>query len=251
MNNLLNSSKKFIKRNSSTILTCIGAIGVAATAIISAKDTVKAVKLIEAKKHENPDAKLSKKEIIKTAAPAYIPTAAISLSTIACVFGANALNKKSQASLMSAYALLDRSYKDYRNQAKEIYGEDSDKRIKESVANLYYEDNGVYKPENGKELFFDFYGLQFFESTLKEVENAENAMNQMLESKGYVGLNLFYDMLGIECIEEDYEVGWSLNTCQQQGFTGLDFTNEKIVQEDGSSFYVIDMPCSPVNDYMF
>lgn len=251
MGSIIDNSKRFIKRNSSTILTCIGAIGVTATAIVSARDTVKAVKLLEKKKSDNPDVKMDKKEIIKTAAPAYIPTAMIGLSTIVCIFGANTLNKKSQATLMSAYALLDKSYKNYRDGAKEVYGEDSDKKIKESIANLYYEDNGVYKPENGKEMFFDFYGLQFFESTIEEVENAENAMNQMLEQKGYVGLNLFYDMLGIECIEEDYEVGWSLNTCQQQGFTGLDFTNEKVVKKDGSSFWVIDMPCSPTNDYMF
>ena len=50
MNNFLNGSKRFIKKNSSTILTCIGAVGVAATAIVSARDTVKAVELLKKKR---------------------------------------------------------------------------------------------------------------------------------------------------------------------------------------------------------
>ena len=50
MNNLLNNLIRFIKRNSSTILTCIGAVGVAATAIMAAKDTIKATELVKKKK---------------------------------------------------------------------------------------------------------------------------------------------------------------------------------------------------------
>ena len=106
MSKLISNSKLFFKRNSSTILTVVGAIGVAATAVMSARDTVKAVKRIE--EHEAKGEKLSNKEKFKIAAPAYIPTVATGLSTIACIFGANVLNKKAQASLASSYALLDR-----------------------------------------------------------------------------------------------------------------------------------------------
>ena len=60
MNNLLDNSIRFLKRNSSTILTCVGAVGVAATAIMAAKDTIKATELV--KKKEGTDVKLSKKE---------------------------------------------------------------------------------------------------------------------------------------------------------------------------------------------
>ena len=45
--------------------------------------------------------------------------------SIVCIFGANVLNKKWQASIASAYALLDSLYKDYKNKVKELYGDDA------------------------------------------------------------------------------------------------------------------------------
>lgn len=45
----------------------------------------------------------------------YIPTAAFGLSTIACIMGANALNSRKQAALTSAYALINQSYKEYKD----------------------------------------------------------------------------------------------------------------------------------------
>ncbi len=37
----------FLKKNAGTILTCIGAVGVVATAVMSAKATPKAIELLE------------------------------------------------------------------------------------------------------------------------------------------------------------------------------------------------------------
>ena len=40
---------------------------------------------------------LDKLETIRTAAPAYIPVAAIGISSLICLFGANVLNQRNQA----------------------------------------------------------------------------------------------------------------------------------------------------------
>lgn len=248
MSKIIDSSKRFLKRNSSTILTCVGAIGVAATAVVSARDTIKAIEMV--KKKEEADVKLSKKEIVKTVAPAYIPTIVVGLSTMVCIFGSNMLNKKTQACLTSAYALLDRSYKEYRDEAKKIYGEDSDERIKEGIAKNRYEDSDDFSRKDGKELFFDFYGLQFFNATINELQEAEMAVNQLLLMNGYVGLSTFYDMLGIECTDWDNAVGWSLASCRECGYDKIEFTHRKIKHEDGTEFWAVDMLCQPVEYYM-
>lgn len=248
MNGLLNNSKKFLKRNSSTILTCIGAVGVVATAVVTARDTIKAVELV--KKKEGQEGKLSKKEVIKTAAPAYIPSAIVGLSTIACIFGAHALNKKTQASLMSAYALLNQSYKEYKTQAKEIYGEDADTRIKEGIAKNHYNSVPATK-NNEKQLFFDFWGLEFFESTLEEVKAAEAAVNQIMANNGYVSLSTFYNMLGIECVDLDYEVGWTPGTCAEYGYDHIEFLNDLTKNADGSEFISITMATEPLEGYLW
>ena len=127
--NLVESSKLFIKKNSSTILTCLGATGVVITSVMAVKATPKAMLLLEEEK-ENKGSELTKLEVVMTAAPAYIPAVGIGLSTIACIFGANILNKRQQAALMSAYALINRSYRDYRSKLRELLGEETDEQVR-------------------------------------------------------------------------------------------------------------------------
>ena len=133
MNKLLSGSKLFFKRNSSTILTCLGGAGVVVTTIMAVKTTPKASALLEeAKKEKGED--LTKLEIVRIAGPVYIPTILVGASTIACIVSANILNKRQQASITSAYALLDNSYREYRKKVEEVYGENANAEIQSEIA---------------------------------------------------------------------------------------------------------------------
>lgn len=157
----------------STLLTCIGAIGVIATSVIAVKATPKATKLLEASEKEKGE-KLTTIEVVKIAGPAYIPAVLVGVSTIACIFGANVLNKHSQASLASAYALLDRSYKEYRNKVNALYGEEADDKIRSEVVNDYYDEydeNIVDEESDDIKLFFDFNTLKMFRAPMSKVIN--------------------------------------------------------------------------------
>lgn len=160
----------FLKRNSSTILTTIGAIGVVATAVIAVKDTPKALRILDEAEHEKGE-ELTVKEKIVTAGPVYIPAIAVGISTIACIFGANTLNKRNQAALMSAYALLDQSYKDYKRKVSDIYGEDADKKIIEEVAKeeLEPQDNTDDTDDSNVVTIFDGTTMRSFESVLDRI----------------------------------------------------------------------------------
>ena len=150
----------------STLLTCLGAVGVVATSILVAKATPKAkleLKKAEVEKGE----KLTKIEIVKAAGPSYIPSIIMGASTIGCIFGANILNKKVQASMASAYALLDRSFKEYVGKVKELYGEDADFRVRHEVASDKYEE--YEELPDGEMLFFDYNSMQYFVSTIDQV----------------------------------------------------------------------------------
>ena len=151
----------------STVLTCIGAMGVIATSVLTAKAVPKATMLLEdAEKKKGED--LTTIEKIKVATPAYIPAILTGASTIACIFGANALNLNHQASLMSAYALLDNSYKEYRKKAEGLYGEDADDRIVQEIAKDKY-DEWFEEIEEGEQLFYDLNSMQYFTSTIDNV----------------------------------------------------------------------------------
>lgn len=160
----------FLKRHSSTILTVIGAIGVGATAVIAVKDTPKALQILEEAKQEKGE-DLTVKEKIVTAGPVYIPAIAVGVSTIACIFGANTLNKRNQAALMSAYALLDQSYKDYKRKVSDIYGKDADKKIIEEVAKEELEPRDSIDDTDDSNVvtIFDGTTMRSFESVLDRI----------------------------------------------------------------------------------
>ena len=82
MNKLLNASRLFVKKNGSTILTCIGGAGVVATSVMAVKATPKAMILLDNAREEKGD-NLTKFETIMVAGPAYIPAIVVGVSTIA------------------------------------------------------------------------------------------------------------------------------------------------------------------------
>lgn len=151
----------------STILTCLGAIGVVATSVMVAKAAPKASKILEEVKKKKGE-KLTKIEVVKETAPVYIPAIVTGTLTVACIFGANVLNKYHQASLMSAYALLDNTFKEYRGKVNEIYGEYADEIVAKELAQDQYE-RFEDIPKDEEVLFYDLNSLQYFTSTLDEV----------------------------------------------------------------------------------
>lgn len=151
--------KKGFKHSLPTILSCVGVIGVATTAILSATATPKAMRLLEEAKREKGE-DLSTLEVVKTALPQYIPAMLSGFATITCILGANVLNVRQQASIISAYAALDRAHKEYANNVKETVGEDKEDEIRQAVIRSKNLD------EYSRQLFYDMYLNQYFESTM-------------------------------------------------------------------------------------
>lgn len=232
MSKLISRSKLFLSRNTPTILTCVGAIGVVATAVLSAKATPKALVLVEQAKEEKGE-DLTKLETVIAAVPVYIPTIMTGVTTLACIFGANILNKRQQAALMSAYALLDNSYKEYKNKVEELYGEDANKEIRAELAKDHYD--GSVKASDDSLLFYDLYSERYFESTMAIVQQAEYRINRHLQMRDYVYLNEFYEELGLEPIDSGYKLGWSSGGCFERYWQNwIDFTHETTIIEDGT-----------------
>lgn len=154
----------------STILTVMGAIGVVATTVTAIKATPKAVALLEEAK-EAKQSNLSKLDIFKIVGPVYIPTTLLGLSTILCIFGANALNKRQQAIMASSYAMLNESYNRYRENIKALYGEKVDEIVYDN-ANMKIEESDKkidILDSNEVKLFFDYDYLRYFEAPINEV----------------------------------------------------------------------------------
>lgn len=248
MNNLLRKSKVFLDRNAPTILTCLGGAGVVATTVMAVKATPKALELLEHAEEEKGE-ELTKLEVVKVAGPTYIPSILIGVTTIACIFSANMLNKRHQAAITSAYALLDNSYKQYKGKVKELYGEEADTRVREELAKDKYEETEI-ETEDGKLLFYDQFSERYFNATMETVLNAEYEINKKITQYGGAYLNEFYEFLDIPPVEYGNTLGWSTGGLMYNSWASwLDFRHEKVVMDDGLECYLIDFADEPVCDF--
>lgn len=260
MEGLLRQVQLFCKRNASTILTVTGGVGVVATTVMAVKATPKALKRIEEAKEEKGE-ELTKMETVAVSIKPYIPAIVTGTATIACIFGANALNKRQQASLMSAYALVNRSFKEYKNKLKELYGEETHNEIVNSIMiEKADEDMGVTAAnfctvcdlsleENDGEpkLFYDEHSGRYFEATIERVLQAEYHLNRNYILRGYSYLNEFYEFLGISETDYGAVLGW---TPTDEGEYWIDFNHRKTVMDDGLEVYIIEMPFEPTYDFL-
>lgn len=248
---IFSKAGQFVRRNSPTILTIMGAAGVIATAITAVKATPKALYLIEEAKEVKGE-ELTKLEVVKTTAVCYIPTTVICAATLACMFSANILDKKHQAALTSAYAMLDQSYKKYRAKVKELYGYDADGKVKCAVAKDELEKQDIVRTDCNKILFYDDYSHRYFESTEIDVLKTEYFVNRTLLNECYVTLAEFYSHLGLTVDDDSWNyIGWTVDDiCEWTGYYWLDFHNEKVTMEDGLEATVIWYDVSPSLTYL-
>ena len=261
----MNKSGQYIRKYSPVALSCIASIGVIVTAVAAIKATPKAELLIKAdsrKKHDGDPYGFTKKEAFVAAWKCYIPTALFGFSTIACIMGANALNRHQQASLASAYALVQNSYKEYRNKLKEMYGEEAHNAIIDSIAKEKSKDisisaaGGWYnstldfgegmEPEITR-TFYDSFSDRYFESTIEKVIQAEYHLNRKFMFQGTIPLNDFYEFLGLKKTDFGDTVGWS---SVNGDIYWIDFNHHLITLEDGMEIYVIDMIFEPSTDWL-
>lgn len=255
------SAGKALQKASPTILSCIGAVGVVVTAALAVKATPKALERVEeaksvkmAEKGEN----LTRLETIGACWTTYAPAAIAGIATISCIFGANTLNRRQQASLMSAYAFLDRSFREYKQSVKNVFGEEGHKRVLEDLAAEQPRPPMIYGTTTGgrfdfgetdeeRHLFYDAFSGRYFDATFSQVLLAELHVNRNFALEGGdCSLHYFYDFLGLDTPEELKDLAWYVSDY----YYFVDFTHEQIMVDDGPDHepvecWVIEMPYPP------
>ena len=256
----LSRVKVALRRSCPTVLTCIGAVGAVATVVLAVKATPKACTAImedSAKNHDGDSNAATKSEMVKSAWKYYVPAAITGVASLTCIFGANVLNRRQQASLASAYALLNHSYADYKRKVKELYGQEAHDKVLESLSvekvdkNHYIYSTGLYRTssldfegaEEDERLFYDSFSERYFTSTIGKVLQAEYHVNRnfILGAGGVISVNDFYEMLGINKIEGGDSIGWEIN----DEMYWIDFDHVKTTLDDGMECWIIDMVYTP------
>lgn len=227
------------KKHSPEILIGMGIAGAASSVIFAVKATPKAMILLEEKRKELGVEKLEAKEIIKTAAPVYIPTAVSFGVSVACIVGASSVNARRNAALTAAYTLSESTLRTYRDKVLETVGEDKEREIRQKAA--IEQQQSTPEPQTlvvssaaGQLKCFDSLSGRYFVSTKNEIDKAVNEFNRQLRDDMRISLNDWYDLIGLDTNKLGDMLGWDI----ERGYVETCYASR--LDEDG-------LPCLVVN----
>lgn len=225
--------KGFLRLAAPTICTCLAAVGVTVTSVLSAKGALKAESVLR-------DKELTAKEKAKAAAPSFIPAAVMGTITTGLIFAANILGRKQQTALIAGSASM---YKALQERAvKSEKGDD--------------------KPStNGLLTFYDPLSMRYFDRTMEDVLTAEYHLNRNFTLRGYSPLNEFYQFLNLDETPDGDKYGWEQCVgIEVYGYQWIDFWhhfvkagepisewNRTVVDRD---CWVIEIEYGPTDDYL-
>lgn len=281
LNNLTRKINKVgfkIKKHSPEILIVTGVVGTVASAVMACRATTKLSEVIEEQKEqiyqihdyvethgysEKYSEEDSKKDLAivytQTAVKLvklYAPSVILGTLSIGAMLTSNNILRKRNVALAAAYTAIDKSFKNYRNNVVERFGEEVDHELRYNIKAKEFEETVV--DENGNETtvknevevvdpnsISDF--ARFFDdgcngwtkdpnTNLAYLKNQQRYANDVLKTKGHLFLNEVYDMLGIPRCPAGQVVGWIYDDNNPVGDNFVDFGIYDASKESNRNF---------------
>lgn len=238
----------FCRQHKSTILSVASAVGVVATGVLSARGGIKAEKILSEEDVFSFSERTNTvtmpapkwKKAVKLI-PALLPPVLTAAGTIALIFFNDAQNRQAQAALAGAYALMTKKLADYKAEVKDIFGEEADRKVEDTIAVKRLEDNDILAEEHAEDakLWYDHFSERWFWATGEEVSDAEFFANRIFRIRGYLTLNDFYNLVpGLSPIPEGDEIGWDEYVGEVcYGYTWIDFAHIDHNEADDARSY--------------
>lgn len=235
-------------KHSPEILTGIGITGMIATTVMAVRATPKALLLVEDKKKEVKEDKLTPIETVKAVWICYIPAVITGTVSIACLIGANSVNARRNAALATAYTLSESALKEYQEKVVETIGEKKEQSVRDAIAKDKLEQNPVVNREviitkKGDTLCFDVVSGRYFKSDIEGLKKAVNELNRRMRDEMYISLNEFYYEIGLERISIGDDLGWNIDN----GYIEPSFSSQ--LSDDGTPCLVIGYSVEPRYDF--
>lgn len=245
---ILLSIRTSAAKHSPEILMGIGIAGMVATSVMAVRATPKALRLIEDKKAETNEEKLTPIETVKTTWTCYLPAVITGGVSVACLIGANSVNTRRNAALATAYTLSESALKEYQEKVVETIGEKKEQSVRDAIAKDKLEQNPVTNREviitdKGDTLCFDAISGRYFKSDIEKLKKAVNELNRRMRDEMYISLNEFYYEIGLNSIGIGDELGWNIDN----GYIEPSFSSQ--LAEDGTPCLVIGYHVEPRYDY--
>ena len=238
---------KWLVKHAPTILTWLGAASFVCTVSLVAIAAPEAEQACEEARAEKQKDELTTAETIKAAAPVYLPAVAAGITTLMCMFSANAVSRRRERTLCSAYCALMGVFNNYRHKVAMLGGEALDRAAAQACAMEDADVQADAPPWDVPQTFFLEGYPEFFERTAEEVVRAEYILNRQFVLAGMVTFNDLLRVLDLKPIGEKGEhLGWEAYLGETTyGYRWIDFTHTHRVTDDGMAVCDIHMPFAP------
>lgn len=243
-----------IKKNSPTILVCMGVVGVVGGTVWACVQSTKLKDILDENKNNIEEIKKKtdntveevKKEITKEYAKTslkviklYYGPVIVSTISIGSIIASNNILNNRNIALSAAYATIDTAYKKYRKEVIDRFGEDVDTEIRHAMVLK----NSTTEKNDSNELDISICNADTYTALFDECSSAwmkdANAnriflehnqvyMNNILVTRGYVFLNEVCELLCIPKTPAGQVVGWYYNKDHQShiNFGMFDMTDK-------------------------
>ena len=256
-----------VKKHSPEILITAGVIGTVASAVMACKATTKLSDILEDSKEQInqvhnfleddriSESQYSKEDGNKDLAiiyaqtgiklvKLYAPAVALGALSITGIVASNNILRKRNIALAAAYTTVDKTFKRYRNNVIDRFGEKIDKELRYGIKAREIEEIVVDNDGNEKtvkktveaadpvSMYSDYAKIydagcngwtKDAEFNLMFLRHTQAQANDILKRRGYLFLNEVYDMLGFQRTKAGQVMGWIYDEENPVGDNFVDF----------------------------
>lgn len=216
---LINFGKKVtseLSKQSPTILSAIGVVGVFATAYFAGKATLEAEHALTKFEeiHEFDEEPPTFMDRVKVVAPCYIKPATAAVTTCACIICSHKIDLQRQAIAYSLLAGSNEARKELQNKVAETYGDNKLEKMRDDIVServqRFYPSNADHIIESGKgeTLFMDARTGQLLKSDWEHVKRAFIELENDINSGQEVTYNDYMLRVGFRPIAEGNGIFW-------------------------------------------
>ena len=256
-----------VKKHSPEILITAGVIGTVASAVMACKATTKLSDILDDSKEQInqvhnfleddkiPESQYSKEDGNKDLAiiyaqtgiklvKLYAPAVALGALSITGIVASNSILRKRNIALAAAYTTVDKTFKRYRNNVIDRFGEKIDKELRygikaREIEEIVVDDDGNEKTvkktveaADPVSMYSDYAKIydagcngwtKDAEFNLMFLRHTQAQANDILKRRGYLFLNEVYDMLGFQRTKAGQVMGWIYDEDDPIGDNFVDF----------------------------
>lgn len=229
---------KVLSKNAPAILTGLSITGVAASAVLAARATPRAIDLI-VEEEERLGGRLTPKETFLVTWKCYIPAALMFTVTSACILSSNSINTRRNVALAGLYSLSQKTIRDYKHGIARRFGDEKRAEIRKDIqADKLREhpidDKEILLTGKGDTLCYDALSGRYFKSDMESIKQALNKLSRDLLTDNFITLNEIYSELGLK----ESKVGDMLGFHVDDGLIEAHFDSH--ITENGLPCLVMD-----------